>query len=54
EDVNMMDIEEEGLPIEQEAFKASMQKHTTIPKVEAIQIENTSSWRTYYSYHLKQ
>ncbi|CAG8835254.1 4039_t:CDS:2 [Gigaspora margarita] len=27
-----MDIEEEDLPTEQEAFKATMQKHITIPK----------------------
>ncbi|CAG8784730.1 34320_t:CDS:2, partial [Gigaspora margarita] len=33
EDINMMDIEEEDLPTEQEAFKAAMQKHTTIPKI---------------------
>ncbi|CAG8800946.1 31952_t:CDS:2 [Gigaspora margarita] len=54
EDINMMDIEEEDLPTEQEAFKAAMQKHTTIPKVEAMQIENTSPWRTYHSHYLKQ
>ncbi|CAG8857232.1 40112_t:CDS:2, partial [Gigaspora margarita] len=54
EDVNMMYIEEEDLLTEQEAFKAAMQKHTTIPKEKAMQIENTSSWRTYHSYHLKQ
>ncbi|CAG8843849.1 24197_t:CDS:2, partial [Gigaspora margarita] len=54
EDVNMMDIEEENLPTEQEAFKAAMQKHAAISKVEAMQIENTSPWRTYYSHHLKQ
>ncbi|CAG8844581.1 8353_t:CDS:2, partial [Gigaspora margarita] len=39
EDVNMMAIEEEDLPTEQEAFKAAMQKHAAISKVEAIQIE---------------
>ncbi|CAG8842674.1 12335_t:CDS:2, partial [Gigaspora margarita] len=54
EDINMMDIEEEDLSTEQEAFKAAMQKHTTIPKVETIQIENTSPWRTYHSHYLKQ
>ncbi|CAG8798455.1 39428_t:CDS:2, partial [Gigaspora margarita] len=31
-DVNMMDIEEEDLSTEQEAFKAAMPKHTIIPK----------------------
>ncbi|CAG8835713.1 22504_t:CDS:2, partial [Gigaspora margarita] len=54
EDINMMDIEEEDLPTEQEAFKATMQKHAAIPTVEAMQIENTSPWRTYHSHHLKQ
>ncbi|CAG8793759.1 16897_t:CDS:2, partial [Gigaspora margarita] len=54
EDVNMMDIKEEDLATKQEAFKATIQKHTTISKVEAIQIENTSSWRTYHSHYLKQ
>ncbi|CAG8849692.1 36742_t:CDS:1, partial [Gigaspora margarita] len=54
EDVNMMDIEEEDLPTEQETFKAAMQKHAAIPKLEAMQIENTSPWRTYHSYYLKQ
>ncbi|CAG8852129.1 45860_t:CDS:1, partial [Gigaspora margarita] len=53
-EVNMMNIEEEDLPTEQEVFKAAMQKHAAIPKVEAMQIENTSSWRTYHSHHLKQ
>ncbi|CAG8817922.1 40453_t:CDS:2 [Gigaspora margarita] len=54
EDVNMMNIEEEDLPTEQETFKAAMQKHTAISKVEAMQIKNTSTWRTYHSHHLKQ
>ncbi|CAG8787422.1 36782_t:CDS:2, partial [Gigaspora margarita] len=31
--INIIDIEEEDLPTEQEAFKAAMQKHTTIPKL---------------------
>ncbi|CAG8816266.1 33756_t:CDS:2, partial [Gigaspora margarita] len=52
--INMMDIEEEDLPTEQEVFKAAMQKHTAILKEEAMQIENTSSWRTYHFHHLKQ
>ncbi|CAG8837055.1 20871_t:CDS:1, partial [Gigaspora margarita] len=54
EDVNMMDIEKEGLPTEQKAFKAAMQKHTTISKVEAMQIENINPWRTYHFHYLKQ
>ncbi|CAG8855575.1 566_t:CDS:1, partial [Gigaspora margarita] len=49
-----MDIEEEDLSTEQEAFKAAMQKHAAIPKVEAMQIKNTSPWRTYHSHYLKQ
>ncbi|CAG8855443.1 13904_t:CDS:2, partial [Gigaspora margarita] len=32
EDINMMDIEEEDLTTEQEAFKAAMQKHAAITK----------------------
>ncbi|CAG8843704.1 15544_t:CDS:1, partial [Gigaspora margarita] len=54
EDVNMMDIEEEDLLTEQEAFKAAMQKHAAIPKIEAMQIENTNPWRTYHFHYLKQ
>ncbi|CAG8523566.1 33938_t:CDS:2 [Gigaspora margarita] len=46
--------DEHNLPTEQEAFQAAIQKHTAISKIETMQIESTSSWKTYYSHHLKQ
>ncbi|CAG8665899.1 20533_t:CDS:2 [Gigaspora margarita] len=50
-----MEIEKkEDLPTEQEALQAAIKKHTAALKAEPMQIETTSSWRTYYSHHLKQ
>ncbi|CAG8657163.1 12068_t:CDS:2, partial [Gigaspora margarita] len=46
--INMMDIEEKDLTLEQEARTT-----TTTLGSEAMQIDSTSSWRTYHSHHLK-
>ena len=50
EDINMMNIEEEDLPTEQEASKAAMKKHSTAPKVGEMQIESISPWITDHSH----